>query len=290
MRLQNAQSDPMPNLFIIAGPNGAGKTTYARRFLPEEMRTREFVNADLIAAGLSPFAPGNAAFEAGRIMLARLRELVAQRADFSFETTLSGRAYAPLLKEMHADGYHIWMDFLWIPQLDITRQRVRQRVTKGGHDIPDEVQQRRFHLGIRNLATLYRPWLNHWRLYDNTFDQPHLVAEEQDGTLTITDATKLALIEQAAHVSFMSDTHSETVEEPMALFTPAEVTRRSMRAMRKAFADAVLENLRFGLPIIQYRGGKVVEVPAEDLAPLARRILEANGEPLPEEIAAGRTF
>jgi predicted ABC-type ATPase len=280
----------MPNLFIIAGPNGAGKTTYARRFLPEEMRTREFVNADLIAAGLSPFAPGHAAFEAGRIMLARLRELVAQRADFSFETTLSGRAYAPLLKEMRAAGYHIWMDFLWIPQLDITRQRVRQRVTKGGHDIPDEVQQRRFHLGIRNLATLYRPWLNHWRLYDNTFDQPHLVAEEQDRVLTIIDAAKLALIEHTAHVSFMSETRSETVEEPMMLFAPAEVTRRSMRAMRKAFADAVLENLRFGLPVIQYRDGKVVEVPAEDLAPLARRILEANGEPLPEEIAAGRTF
>jgi hypothetical protein len=222
-------------------------------------------------------------------MLARLRELVAQRADFSFETTLSGRAYAPLLKEMHAMGYRVRMDFLWIPQLDITRQRVRQRVSKGGHDIPDEVQQRRFHLGIRNLATLYRPWLNHWRLYDNTFDQPHLVAEEQNGVLTVADAAKLALIEQAAQVSFMPETHREAVEEPMA-FTPKEETRRSMRAMRKAFADAVLENLRFGLPIVQYRGGKVVEVPAEDLAPLARRILEANGEPLPEEIAAGRTF
>ncbi len=280
----------MPNLFVIAGPNGAGKTTYARRFLPEEMRTREFVNADMIAAGLSPFAPDTAAFEAGRIMLRRLRELTALRVDFAFETTLSGRTYAPLLREMRAAGYRIRMDFLWIPQLGITRQRVRQRVAKGGHDIPEEVQQRRFHLGIRNLATLYRPLLSHWRLYDNTFDQPHLVAEEQEGVFKISDAGRLAKIEQAASVTFMTDEPKDgLLEEPIA-FTPDEETRRSMRAMRKAYADAVLENLRFGLPIIQYRDGQIIEVPAEDLAPQARRILEANGEPLPEEIAAGRTF
>ncbi|MCC6414430.1 MAG: hypothetical protein IT582_00760 [Opitutaceae bacterium] len=275
----------MPDLFVIAGPNGAGKTTYARRFLPEEVRTSEFVNADLIAAGLSPFAPDRAAFEAGRIMLSRLRELVARRASFSFETTLSGRAYVPLLKEMRAAGYHIWLDFLWIPQLSITRQRVRQRVAKGGHDIPDAVQERRFHLGVRNLATLYRPLLNHWRLYDNNGLQPQLIAEEMDGAFTVADAAKLALIEQSAQVSFMPQTPSDRVEDPQVM-TPAENTRRSMRAMRKAYADAVLENLRFGLPVIQYRDGQVVEVPAEELAPYARRILAANGEPLPEEVAA----
>ena len=280
----------MPNLFVIAGPNGAGKTTYARRFLPEEMHTREFVNADLIAAGLSPFAPDQAAFEAGRIMLHRLRDLTAQRVDFSFETTLSGRTYAPLLREMRTAGYRIRIDFLWIPELGLTRQRVRQRVAKGGHDIPDVVQQRRFHLGIRNLATLYRPLLDHWNLYDNTFENPHLVAEEKDGVLTISDARMLAHIETAASVSFMPKGNNDgLLAEPLA-FTPEEVTRRSMRAMRKAFADAVLENLRFGLPIIQWRDNQVVEVPAEELAPLARRILAANGEFLPEEIAAGKTF
>lgn len=280
----------MPNLFVIAGPNGAGKTTYARRFLPEEMRTREFVNADLIAAGLSPFAPDKAAYEAGRIMLNRLREFAAQRADFSFETTLSGRAYAPLLKEMRAAGYRIWMDFLWIPELGITRQRVKQRVAKGGHNIPDEVQQRRFHLGVRNLATLYRPLLDKWRLYDNTHEQPQLVASETDGVFTVVDAGKLAQIEKAASVFLMLDAPKDwLLEEPVA-FTSEEVDRRSMRAMRKAYADAVLENLRFGLPVIQYRNGQIIEVPAEDLAPQARRILEANGELLPEEIAAGQTL
>ncbi|AHF92051.1 hypothetical protein OpiT1DRAFT_01530 [Opitutaceae bacterium TAV1] len=279
----------MPDLFIIAGPNGAGKTTYVRRFLPEEMQTREFVNADLIAAGLSPFAPESVAFEAGRLMLARLRELAARRASFSFETTLAGRAYAPLLRELRVAGYRIRLDFLWIPDLDVTRNRVRQRVHKGGHDIPDDVQQRRFHLGIRNLVTLYRPLLDHWRLYENTQEDPHLVAEEENGRLDIADAIVLDRIEQAASVSFMNEQASSgEMNEARAMYGRSAETRASMRAMRKAYADAVLENLRFGLPVIQYRDGKVVEVPAEQLAPKARRILEANGEFLPEEIAAGR--
>lgn len=280
-----------PDLFIIAGPNGAGKTTYARRFLPEETRTREFVNADMIAAGLSPFAPDRAAFEAGRIMLRRLRELTARRESFSFETTLSGRAYAPLLREMCAAGYRVSLDFLWIPQLDITRNRVRQRVRKGGHDIPDDVQERRFLLGIQNLATLYRPLLSRWRLYDNLHDNPQLIAQEENGCLDVKDPIGLARIENTAHVVFMTDEGSTNeMHEKHSVFTPDAHTRASMRAMRKAYADAVLENLRFGLPVIQYHDGKVVEVPAEQLAPRARRILEANGEFLPEEIAAGKTW
>jgi predicted ABC-type ATPase len=273
----------VPNLFIVAGPNGAGKSTYVRDFLPLEMRCREFVNADLIAAGLSPFAPERAAFEAGRIMLARLRELATRREDFSFETTLSGRAYAPLLREFRAAGYRIRLDFLWIPDLAITRQRVRQRVTKGGHNIPDDVQQRRFHLGIRNLAELYRPLLDWWRLYDNTGRAPHLVAEEKAGDLRILDAARLAFIERSANVHFMPDEPAKSVEEPVAM-TFEEETRRSLRAMRRAYARVVLENKSYGLPVIQWREGRgVVEVPAEQLEPFARRILETNGEPLPEE-------
>ena len=188
---------------------------------------------------------------------------------------------------MRAAGYRIRLDFLWIPQLGITRQRVKQRVAKDGHDIPEAVQLRRFHLGVRNLATLYRPLIDHWRLYDNTQETPYLVAEEEDGGLAVADAVRLARIEDAASVSFMSDASNDGLLEESAVFTPAEESRRSMRAMRKAYADAVLENLRFGLPIIQYRNEQIVEVPAEELAPMARRILEANGELLPEEIAAG---
>lgn len=273
----------MPNLYIVAGPNGGGKSTYVKDFLPSEMKCREFVNADLIAAGLSPFAPEKAAFGAGRIMLRRLRELASRREDFSFETTLSGRAYAPLLKELRNAGYRIRLDFLWIPNLGITNERVRQRVRKGGHNIPEDVQHRRFHLGVRNLAELYRPLINWWRLYDNTGRQPHLVAQEKDGAFELGDAARLASIENSASVRFMPDTFPHVVEEPGAM-TFEEETRRSMRAMRRAYARVVLENKAYGLPVIQWRDDVgVVEVPPEQLEPLARRILEVDGDPLPEE-------
>jgi predicted ABC-type ATPase len=273
----------MPKLFIIAGPNGSGKTTYGRHFLSQEMRCREFVNADLIAAGLSPFAPDRASFEAGRIMLTRLRALAERREDFAFETTLAGRAYAPLLRDLRSAGYRIRLDFLWIPDLSITRGRVRQRVMKGGHDIPEDVQLRRFHLGIRNLAELYRPLLDHWRLYDNTGRYPHLVAEEKDGVLAVNDAVRLATIETSAKVRLMPNAPTIAVEEPM-MMTPDEESRRSLRAMRRAYARVVLENKAFGLPVIQWRAGQgMVEVPAAQLEPFARRILEVDGDPLPED-------
>ena len=272
----------MPDLFIIAGPNGAGKSTYVKRFLPEEMRCREFVNADLIAAGLSPFAPQKVSFQAGRIMLRRLRELFAQRDSFSFETTLTGYGYLPLLEEMKDAGYRIRLDYLWIPDLGITRARVRQRVRKGGHDIPDEVQVRRFGKGLKLLLEHYRPLVHDWRIYDNTGENPHLVVSAQDGQLRIADASKLVMIETAAKLTIMPDKPTDRVEESGAGSYEWE-TRASLRAMRKAYADVILENLAWGLPVIQWRAGiGVVEVPAEQLEPLARRILETNGEPLPE--------
>ena len=273
----------MPNLYIVAGPNGAGKTTYVRRFLPQEMRCREFVNADLIAAGLSPFAPDKVAFEAGRIMLKRLRELFERREDFSFETTLSSYGYTHLLREMKSAGYRIRLDYLWIPDLAITRARVKQRVKKGGHDIPDDVQLRRFGKGLRLLSGQYRPLVNEWRLYDNTGTNPHLVVEEVDGLMRVLDASKLAMIEALHSLRIMPDQPPGKVEESSVVDVGWE-TRASQRAMRRAYARVVLENKSFGLPIIQWRDGiGVVEVPAEQLEPLARRILEVNGEPLPEE-------
>jgi predicted ABC-type ATPase len=275
----------MPNVFIIAGPNGAGKTTYARRFLAEELQLVEFLNADTVAAGLSAFAPEKAAFAAGRFMLRHMGALIQERRSFSFETTLSGRTLAALLRPMRVAGYRVRLDFLWVRDVSISEERVRQRVAKGGHDIPGAVQRRRFHLGIRNLFELYRPLLDHWRLFDNSDCDPLLVAEEEDGALFVRDAARLASIERMANIAVMPGPSRDTVEEPWAL-TPEEETRCAVRALRKAFADAVLENLRFGLPVIQWRDGRVVEVPAEELAPLARRILAANGEPLPKEGSA----
>jgi predicted ABC-type ATPase len=272
----------MPNLYIIAGPNGAGKTTYARDFLPAEMRCHEFVNADLIAAGVSPFAPAQAGFEAGRIMIRRLRQLLAGRKDFAFETTLSGYGYIPMLEEAQAAGYRIRMDFLWVASLEVTLERIRQRVRKGGHDIPSEVQQRRFGKGIRMLIDHYRPLLDEWRIYDNTGEEPWPVVSQRQGIVIIEDPARLAAIETASNLRIVEAKPSDRVEEA-ALLTPDEVNRRSMRAMRRAFARVVLENLAFGLPVIQWRQDRgVVAVPADLLAPLAHRILETNGEPLPE--------
>ena len=178
-------SIPQPQLYIIAGPNGVGKTTYARDFLPDEVRCLEFINADMIAQGLAPFAPAKASVRAGRIMLERLDELVAKRESFSFETTLSGRGYASFLKECRAAGYCIHLDFLWVPGLTLTSARVSERVSKGGHNIPGDVQLRRFFLGLRNLFSLYRPLVDHWRLFDNSFLTPLCLAEEREGKLLV---------------------------------------------------------------------------------------------------------
>jgi predicted ABC-type ATPase len=178
-------SIPQPQLYIIAGPNGVGKTTYVKRFLPERVRCLEFINADMIAQGLAPFAPDKASVRAGRIMLERLDELVQKQESFSFETTLSGRGYVAFLRQCRAAGYRIHLDFLWVPALALTSARVRELVSKGGHDIPGAVQERRFFAGLRNLFALYRPLLDHWRLFDNSFPAPLCVAEERDGQLLV---------------------------------------------------------------------------------------------------------
>jgi predicted ABC-type ATPase len=265
------------------GAEWAGKTTYARRFLPQEMCCHEFVNADLIAAGLSPFNPAEAEVEAGQIMVQRLKLLRTERKDFSFETTLSSYGYVTMLEEMRAAGYRIRLDFLWVRDLETSRLRVRSRVVKGGHNIPDDVQVRRFGKGIRLLLEHYRPLIHYWRIFDNTGSEPRLVVEEEDGVLRVVDALSLALIERDTSVRVMPDIPPTAVEESIA-FAPGEETRRAMRAMRRAYADVVLENLAWGLPVIQWREGRgTVEVPAEQLEPFARRILEVNGDPLPEE-------
>lgn len=271
----------MPLLLIIAGPNGAGKTTFARRRLPGG--TMEFVNADLIAAALSPDAPDQAAYEAGRILHQRLRRLAAAGRDLAFETTLAGRSYAALLRELRGLGYRVRLDFLWIPELGVARDRVSQRVQKGGHPVPERIQQRRFHAGIRNLLELYRPLLDEWRLYDNTGVHPRLVAREWGGALAVVDPPRLAFIERATGLAFVPVRPERAVEEPAA-FTPDEISGQTLGALRRAFADAVLENLAWNLPVIQWREDRgVVAVPSAQLAPFARCLLALNGDPLPPD-------
>ncbi|MBI2174790.1 MAG: zeta toxin family protein [Candidatus Omnitrophica bacterium] len=182
------------NLYIIAGPNGAGKTTFAKEFLPHYAKCENFVNADLIAQGLSPFSPEAAAMRAGRLLLEQIRLLAHKHSDFGFETTLSGITYVALLRRLKAQGYRIQLFFLWIPTVEMALARIADRVRRGGHDIPERVVRRRFHKGIQNFFTRYRPLLDLWMLFDNSGTKPQLIACEEVGELRVFDQTVFAKI------------------------------------------------------------------------------------------------
>ena len=170
-----SRADCLKKIIIIAGPNGAGKTTFARDFLPSEAHTLRFINADLIAAGLSPFNPESAAFKAGRLMLQEIDECVAAGHDFAFETTLSGLSYLQKIKRWHTLGYQVKLWFLSLPSDDLAVSRVAQRVMQGGHNIPEDVIRRRFKAGLKNFNQNYRYTVNSWMLYDNAGMTPKLL-------------------------------------------------------------------------------------------------------------------
>lgn len=163
------------DVFIIAGPNGAGKTSFAREFLPNEAHCKVFVNADLIAAGLSPFAPETAAFQAGRLMLEQLEQSFQKRHSFALETTLSGRGYQKAIVRWQAAGYRVTLIFLKLSTVQEAVARVHQRVLQGGHDIPEQVIERRFASGYRNFETIYKPIVDAWAVYDNSGLEPVLL-------------------------------------------------------------------------------------------------------------------
>lgn len=164
-------------IIIIAGPNGAGKTTFAREYLPLEVGITAFINADLIAAGLSPFAPELAARRAGRLMLEEIDRCAAAGISFAFETTLAGKGYLRRIAAWKLMGYHVKLIFLRLNSADDAIQRVQPRVSQGGHAIPLPVIQRRFALGLASFERVYRPVVNAWQLIDNGGRGPVLVAE-----------------------------------------------------------------------------------------------------------------
>lgn len=167
----------MPKLYIIGGCNGAGKTTASLTFLPSMLNCYEFVNADSIAAGLSPFQPEKVAFEAGRIMLNRIRYLITQNVDFAFETTLATKSYHSLINEAKSSGYEIWLLFFWLPNAGMAIERVSSRVKNGGHFIPTDVIIRRHQRGIENLIKIYIPIVDNWFVLNNSLIIPDLIAE-----------------------------------------------------------------------------------------------------------------
>lgn len=174
-----------PGVVVLGGPNGAGKSTAAPRLLRGSLRVDEFVNADTLAQGLSAFRPEDAALEAGRIMLARLDTLEAQRKSFAVESTLSGQSLARRLEGLKARGYRAHVVYLWLPTVDLALARVAERVRTGGHDVPAEAVRRRFERGRRNFFRLYRPLAETWRLYDaSAISGPRLVASGEAGAPT----------------------------------------------------------------------------------------------------------
>ena len=167
----------MPDIFIIGGPNGAGKTTASFIVLPELLHIMEFVNADEIARGLSPFNVEAAALEAGRIMLHRMEDFLRERKSFAFESTLASKGFAAYVKRAREAGFHINISYYWLKSPEQSAQRVARRVTEGGHNIPLEVIQRRYLRGLRNFLTLYSPLADSWSLFDNSGNAPVVVAE-----------------------------------------------------------------------------------------------------------------
>ena len=159
-------------ILIIAGPNGAGKTTFARSFLPAEAQLPRFINADLIAAGLAPFAPETAAFKAGHLMLEEIEQCARRGESFAFETTLSGLGYLRHIRAWRAQGYRVSVFFLSLPNAETAIARVAERVRQGGHNIPEPVIRRRFDAGIANFHRHYKQAVDDWVLFDNTGDEP----------------------------------------------------------------------------------------------------------------------
>ena len=188
-----------PTCYVIAGPNGAGKTTFALRYLPEMTGCRNFVNADLIADGLSPLNPAGVQMEAGKIFLREIEANEAAGTDFAFETTLSGRMYIRLLEKLRSEGWKVVLFYLWIPGAEFSKLRVRQRVESGGHDIPDEAIIRRYRRTVSNFLTVFAPLCDEVFCYDNSDLEPFLVFADQKGERKVLDEVRYRTVLESCH-------------------------------------------------------------------------------------------
>jgi len=189
-----------PHVIVLSGPNGAGKSTAAPALLKGALGVTEFVNPDVIAQGLSAFAPERVALAAGRIMLTRLHELAHQGVDFAFETTLASRRFAPWLADLRRTGYSVHVLFLWLPSADLAVERVAERVRMGGHAVPEETIRRRYVAGLRNFFMLYRPLAATWRIFDTSQAcRPQLIARGEGVRVTrIVDRQMWGQVRQGA--------------------------------------------------------------------------------------------
>jgi predicted ABC-type ATPase len=254
----------MPNLVVIAGPNGAGKSTAAPLLIGKRLGIAEFVNADVIAAELSPSDPDAAAMQAGRIMLKRLDALAAAGADFAFETTLASRHFASWITRLRRErNYRFHLVYLWLPNVEENVLRVAERVRLGGHNVPPDVIRRRYASGLANFLALYRPIADSWALYDNS-TQARLVAQrELDGPEEIHDAEAWAMIEKQSKAREQEGAYKAGTKTGGFMGVPIdEITA----VLREAGRDAWRRHKALGHPIVIMRDGKVVVVPPEEIA------------------------
>ena len=182
------------NLYIIAGCNGAGKTSASVTILPEILNCKEFVNADEIARGISPFNPESVAVEAGRLMLQRIEFLLNGDNSFAIETTLATRSYSNLVQRAHQCGFFVQLLFFWLPSPEYAIERVAQRVREGGHNIPNDVIVRRYFAGIRNLFDIYMPIVDSWMIIDNSVNPRFTIAEKIESAISVYDETSYSKI------------------------------------------------------------------------------------------------
>ena len=175
------------NVYIISGPNGSGKTTFASTFLPEYAKCDRFINADLIASGLSPFSPQQAAIKSGKLVLGQIKEYSESGVDFGFETTMSGVTYLKYFKMLKEKGYKIHIYFLWIPSSQLAIARVKDRVAQGGHNVPVQDIKRRFERSMEKFFKQYRLLADQWMLFNNEQSKPKLIARKQNAHIDVID-------------------------------------------------------------------------------------------------------
>ena len=183
------------NLYIIAGCNGAGKTTASYTVLPDILNCQEFVNADEIARGLSPFQPEKVSIQAGRLMLARVKDLLEVEEDFAIETTLATKIYVNLIKQAQQKGHQVTLLFFWLNSPDLAAQRVKNRVQEGGHNIPEAVIRRRYESGLQHFFTLYRPVVDSWVFVDNSGQSYQIVAKGKGNIVSIVNRETWEMIQ-----------------------------------------------------------------------------------------------
>ncbi len=173
-----------PHVYIIGGPNGSGKTTFANEYFEGARPPVKFLNADVIASAISPRRPELKAIQAGKLLLEQVEEYSDQKIDFAFESTLAGTNYVARIKQMKTAGYAVHLFFLWIPDVKLSIERVKNRVLLGGHDIPEDVIKRRFHKGLANFFNVYSKVTDEWVLFDNSEQKPRAIAKQTDGILS----------------------------------------------------------------------------------------------------------